>query len=264
MLNFSEIGIISSFPRRFEREYIDVLEYARSQGYTLPSSVQQEIENKRMFDFIFNGILSTLDLYYEFATDGDRNYALTNWKSPGTYQGIEHGSLTFTPLVGFIGDAATGYIDTQFAPSAGVNLQQNSVSAFCYENANLGQNSRQAFGSATTNNQTRSLRLNPRNGANNVSSNVNDSTTATYAMTDARGFWHLDRASSGTSVVNKGGVNVGSSAAVSSALSPNSIYLFAIHLDAGAAEFRASELRRFGAGGSLASKVSELNTICNV
>lgn len=70
----------------FEPEYLDILEYAQSQGYELPSYVQRIQQDSIIKRFKANGIWNDLDIFYLFAHDSDsKEYSYINWKSPGNF-----------------------------------------------------------------------------------------------------------------------------------------------------------------------------------
>jgi len=70
----------------FEPEYQAILDYATTQGYTLPSSSQQTLQNSIVSSLKSAGIWNDLDLFYVMATDGDSEYSRLNWKNPSSYR----------------------------------------------------------------------------------------------------------------------------------------------------------------------------------
>ena len=97
-------------------DYQAVLDYATTQGYTLPSTSGQTLQNNLVVSLKSAGIWSDLDLFYVFATDGDDDFATINWKSISSYQGIINGLITLYQNQGFRPDTANvaNYINTQF------------------------------------------------------------------------------------------------------------------------------------------------------
>jgi hypothetical protein len=108
--------ILGALPSAFDADYQAILTYATSQGYTLPSSGQQTIQNQLVLDLKTAGAWNGLEFFYVFATDGDRNYAKINWANPGTYNATEVSTPTFTSDVGFTGTGTTG-LDSTYVPS---------------------------------------------------------------------------------------------------------------------------------------------------
>ena len=98
----------------FDPDYQAVLNYATTQGYTLPSSGQQTLQNQLVLDLKSGGIWAKLDTFYAFATDGDSDFASINWKDPNTFELSEVNSPTFTPDVGFTGDGVSSYLDPSY------------------------------------------------------------------------------------------------------------------------------------------------------
>ena len=117
----------------FTAEYQAILDYATLQGYTLPSYSVQVLDNQQIVSLKAAGIWNLLDVFYQFATDGDSNFACINWKSPGNFSCLKVSSPTFTSLEGFTGNATTAYLNTQWkALTNGVNYTQNNAHAFAY------------------------------------------------------------------------------------------------------------------------------------
>ena len=115
----------------FDSDYQAVLDYATTQGYTLPSSGQQTLQNQLVLDLKSGGIWSKLDTFGVFATDGDSDFALIDWINLTDMTAVN--SPTFTIDSGFNGDGASSYIDTNFTISTdAVNYTQNNASTFAY------------------------------------------------------------------------------------------------------------------------------------
>jgi hypothetical protein len=125
----SSHGIIGSSIVQFvpDSDYQAVLDYAITQGYTLPSQSQQLLQNQLVVDLKDAGIWSKLDTFSVFATDGDSDFALIDWKRLSDYTAVN--SPTFTANQGFSGNGTTSYINSNFNPSiGGFNLSLNSIS----------------------------------------------------------------------------------------------------------------------------------------
>lgn len=110
------IGILAG-QGGFDADYQAVLDYATTQGYTLPSAGQQDLQNQLVVDLKDAGIWSKLDLLYVFATDGDRDFAGINFIDPNNHEITEVNSPTFTSNVGFTGDGTSAYLNCNFDPS---------------------------------------------------------------------------------------------------------------------------------------------------
>ena len=115
VLTDAECVTLTTVP--FEPEYKAILDYATSQGYTLPNTANQTAQNNLLRSMKADGSWSNYTIFYNFTTNGDRNFAKINWKNPGTFNCVENGALTFTSMVGFKGDGATGYLNTQWVPT---------------------------------------------------------------------------------------------------------------------------------------------------
>lgn len=123
-------GIISSIGE-FDADYVAILNYATTQGYTKPSAAQQIKQNKLLVDLKTAGIWSKLDTFAVFATDGNSDFALIDWKRLTQYTAVN--SPTFTTNEGFLGNGTSSYINTNFNPAtSGVNYTLNNASRFAW------------------------------------------------------------------------------------------------------------------------------------
>ena len=127
-------GIVGS-AGGFDADYQAVLNYATAQGYTLPSASQQVKQNQLMLDLKSGGIWSKLDTFAVFATDGNSNFALIDWKRLTQYTAVN--SPTFTSNVGFQGNGTSSYININFIPiTQGVNYTLNNASILSWVHTN--------------------------------------------------------------------------------------------------------------------------------
>jgi hypothetical protein len=115
----------------FDPDYQEVLNYATSQGWALPSSTNQTKDNTLVLALKAAGIWTKLDVFYMFSTDFI-DFARINWITPGSHTATLAGTIVpvFTSNSGFTGNAAnSAFINTNFNPStSGVNFTQNDAS----------------------------------------------------------------------------------------------------------------------------------------
>jgi hypothetical protein len=123
----TQLGLIGSFSA-FDSDYKAILSYAITQGYTLPSEGQQELQNQLVVDLKSLGIWNKLDTLAIFATDGSSDFALIDWKKLSQYTAFN--SPTFSTNGGFAGNGTSSYVNSQFSASIGVNYTLNSASRF--------------------------------------------------------------------------------------------------------------------------------------
>jgi len=108
-------------------DYQAILDYATTQGYTLPSASQQTLQNQLVVDLKTAGIWNKLDTFGVFATDGDSDFALIDWIRLTDYTAVN--SPTFTTNVGFQGDGTSSYIESNYLPiTNAINISQDSNS----------------------------------------------------------------------------------------------------------------------------------------
>jgi hypothetical protein len=109
-----------------DADYQAVLDYATTQGYTLPSAGQQTLQNQLVVDLKDAGVWSKLDTFSVFATDGDSDFALIDWKRLTQYTAFN--SPTFTADEGFTGNGTSSYIDCNYNGATNrVNYEDDSA-----------------------------------------------------------------------------------------------------------------------------------------
>lgn len=119
-----------------DADYKAILDYATTQGYTLPSASQRLLQEQLIIDLKDAGIWSKLDTFAVFATDGDSDFALIDWKRLTQYTAVN--SPTFTTNQGFAGNNTSAYIDTNYNPlTSGVNFTLNDACFGSVKNANI-------------------------------------------------------------------------------------------------------------------------------
>jgi hypothetical protein len=150
-----------------DADYKAILDYATTQGYTLPSASQQLLQEQLIVDLKTAGIWSKLDTFAVFATDGDSDFALIDWIRLSDYTAVN--SPTFTTNEGFTGNGTSSYLDLNYDPTIdGVN--------FTIDDAAWGQyvftlnSSNYSFGSTAFGNRFSLIEGNQR-----INTNVNGS-----------------------------------------------------------------------------------------
>lgn len=254
-------GIVASQLAGFDADYTAILNYATTQGYTLPSVSQRIKQNKLVLDLKSYNIWSKLDSFSVFATDGNSNFALIDWKRLSQLTAVN--SPTFTSNQGFTGNGASSYINTNFNPNAnGVNLTLNSTSyGFYYRTGS----SAVAVGSGNyIVGNSNGLYINPLTGTgapylmrswNNSTSGINAGT-----VTNRVGLFHTDRNNSSNIYHIKDGVELANPTLSSNTRPNGNLYLLAALYAGNAVEFGTEQISMYFAGGSLYSQRSDLNT----
>lgn len=248
----------------FDPDYQAVLDYGTLQGYTLPSDDQQIVENQKMLDMKSEGVWNECDLLYHTETDGDRNFAKINWRSPGTYNLVENGTLIFTPLQGFTGNVTDGYLDTGWNPEDdAVHFTLDEGGAFIKINNETTSANIYAFGISEVSNQ--SIALNPKSGTSHRFG-INSSTVLVSGAGSSVGLFHIRRVADNDLRLFKDGIQVGSvstQASTSLAGAPATLVLLAFNGAGIVGAFSNAQVGVFGIGASMTGKEVALNTIFN-
>jgi hypothetical protein len=122
----SNSGLTLLLKDAFDPAYQAVLDFATSEGITLPSTSQQELQNQVVLSLKDKGLWNKKDAFGLFATDGNVDFALICWKRLIKMDAIS--SPTFTLNAGFDGNGSSSYIDTLFRPAIdGVNFLQDDA-----------------------------------------------------------------------------------------------------------------------------------------
>lgn len=115
----------------YDAAYQAILDYATTQGYTLPSEAQRLKQNTLLIALKDADIWDKLDTFANFATDGSSNFALIDWKRLSLLTAVN--SPSFTNNEGFMGNGTSSYIDTNFNPSTeSTNHITNNASRYMY------------------------------------------------------------------------------------------------------------------------------------
>lgn len=231
-------------------EYTAILARATALGYTHPSAAQQVKQNTLIASLKANGIWTGLDIFYVFATDGDRNFAKINWKSPSTFLCTESNTPTFTSNVGFTGNGSNMKLDTTFnARTSGTNYLQDEGGMYGYFTGTFD-----GFLAGTVGGAPIAFR------AATNQFYCNSATAVNTVSAFANGFWHTKRTASNANAIYKNGVQTNSSAAVS-ALRDN---LTVSILQGTGSSYSNVTCGVFGVGGSLTGlELSFSNAISN-
>jgi|GEM_PF-6693048 hypothetical protein len=104
----------------FDPAYQAVLDFATSEGDTLPSANQQILQNNVVVSLKDKGLWNKKDAFGVFATDASFNFALICWKRLIKMTAFNSPSFTTN---GGIDGGGTAYIDTKFKSATdGVNF----------------------------------------------------------------------------------------------------------------------------------------------
>jgi len=209
-------GIVGSQIVQFvpDPDYQAILDYATTQGYTLPSAGQQALQNQLVVDLKAAGIWSKLDTFAVFATDGDSDFALIDWIRLSQYTAVN--SPTFTTNQGFTGNGTSSYIGLNYITNTDwVNISQNSACLFAYQFADVYPSNSIILGGNDSNYNL----LNPRNTTSNITSRLQGSTLGSQATSNGQGLTIANRNNSASYDVYQRGSFVGSisSASISTA-----------------------------------------------
>ena len=242
----------------FDADYRAVLNYATSLGYTLPSAGQQTKQNQLLIDLKSAGIWSKLDAFAMFATDGNSNFALIDWKRLVVMTAIN--CPTFSTNQGFNGNGTSSYVNTSFTPSNGVNYALNNCSFGYWAFSGLDTSGAKINIGCRN---SASLGLTYPVGTNEATLLINSNTTVGGVLTASSsnlGLRHFNRiASTGCRYLNSTGV-VGTNTNISGNIPTVSIFINALNSNGSPSSYTTTRISCVFAGASLATENSSLNS----
>jgi hypothetical protein len=239
----------------FDADYQAVLDYATTQGYTLPSAGQQTLQNQLVVDLKAGGIWNKLDTFAVFATDGSSDFALIDWIRLSDYTAVN--SPAFTTNVGFSGNGTSAYVNTNFNPStSGVNYTLNDASRIMYGDLPTDSATYPESAANTADNLTRSV--------SNTRQRINQGATNVLAFPPAN--WtgnnilrSINRTSL-TDVIMFGNLSQTSTTATSTTISNNTQWILAGNMSFASS---ANIFKIYGMGASLVSENTDLYNALN-
>jgi hypothetical protein len=237
-------GDVSCGGGGFDADYQAVLDYATTQGYSLPSAGQQTLQNTLVTDLKAAGVWSKLDAFSVFATDGDADFALIDWVRLTTQTATN--SPSFTANQGYAGDGVSAYISSNYTQSTdAVNWVSPNGSWGIYVRTASLTNSHCYAGTDADNRMRRG-----------TAKSISGSVPASVSLDANNTFAHININSSTTDLYYNG-VSQGSS--VSTPFSPKGIIFD--YLREGASGFAADAQLSIGfIGGDLSAEASDFNT----
>jgi len=112
-------------------DYQAVLDFAVSQGITLPNGTQQNIDNQLLIDYKSEGLWNLDDVFFKFKGDySDNSFRLIDWKR--LILADDFGAVGYSNQ-GIAGNKTNAYIDTKYNPNIdGVKftLNDNAITHF--------------------------------------------------------------------------------------------------------------------------------------
>lgn len=224
----------------FDPDYQAVLDYATTQGYTLPSTAQQALQNT--FIVAVKDYWANFDCFNIMSTNGDSNFALVDYIRLITMSAVN--SPTFTENQGYQGDGIAAYIDSLFNVSTAANYSLNNAAIWLY--INNDSDSDRVFG--VSNGSTTFTNFRPKSGAQ-MQANLNDGGASVFeTSTNSSGLWCVQRVDSTTLEIYRNGVLFKSGADISVALLNLTLFLLAQSTNGGANSFTNYQIGFFAAG----------------
>lgn len=236
----------------FDADYQAVLNYATTQGYTLPSAGQRIKQNQLVVSLKSAGVWSKLDTFANFATDGSSNFALIDWKRLSQSTAVN--SPTFTANQGFLTNGTSSYINTNFSPrNNGVNFQKDSASFGYYLFTNINNSNSNVVGGGRDNLNNITYELSDTKVFLNSSTVITD-----LPVNNSTGFRHLNRNNSLNITRYVNGVGETANNVSDNTLISN-FYLGASSLNNVASGFESNKFGVFFMGGDLSAEAANFN-----
>ena len=248
--------VVSSPPRNFRPDkfagagrigsLFDSNAMAIMAAFTTPATMaRQQLINTFVVALKESGVWAALDVLYVLAA-ADSQAALINWRNPGTFNATAVNSPTHKVDRGFTGDGASSRIDTTWTPNTnGIKFLQNDASAW-YWGFSSGTMSTGPIGNASV---APRVAIAPRSVADAFNGRINDNTgLAITSITDAAGFWGMQRTASNARTAFRNGVSIGSDTTASTGRPTQSQWI----LGGNATSFSTASVSAAAWGASLA------------
>ena len=238
----------------YDSTYQSILDYATTNGYTLPTDAQKLKQNQLLIDLKAAGIWTKLDTFALFATNGSSQFALIDWKRLVNYEAVSN--PTFTTNEGFTGNGTASYIDTKFIPATdGDNYTLNNSSRYFYVFSGSATNTTIDGTTTTINNSQFSSSTAQRINSSNPLVGV---PTSAFSFATGTPTKSIHRTSS-TNVTLFNGIVSGTRTQTSTSLSNANQFILR-----NASTYGASEISMYAMGASLVSEntdfVNAINT----
>jgi hypothetical protein len=237
----------------YDADYQAILDYATTQGYTLPSEPQRLKQNTLLIALKDAGVWSKLDTFANFATDGSTQFALIDWKRLVQYNAST--GPTFTTNEGFMGNGTSSYIDTNFNPASGTNnYTLNNASRYLFMYMASGTGPLDGVITAGLNNMTRTSTSNHRiNSALGL-------TGGTFDFNATRGMKSIHRTSStNVTLFNDNTASAPQRTSLSTSIRSENQFI----LKSGATLHGAHEVSMYAMGANLISENADFVTAYN-
>jgi hypothetical protein len=221
---------------------------ANTSGYTLPSYPVLKKLNYAHIGLHAADVWDDMDVLWILAQDGGQDYARINHKDPANYLCTLVNSPTFTTNEGFKSNGTTSYVDTNWAPSNGVNYLQNDAHWCIYVVDNL--QGAIAFGTDDVSSNTRRAYYQPRSLADQRAFAINSTNSIPgTASTDSHGFHYMERGASNSATLYVQDVSTNTVATTSATRSTKTVYICALHaFDGSVSSFYTGDVGILGFG----------------
>jgi len=128
-------------------DYQAVLDFAVSQGITLPNQTQQNIDNQLLIDYKAEGLWNLDDVFFKFKGDySDNSFRLIDWKR--LILADDFGAVGYSNQ-GIAGNKTNAYIDTKYNPNIdGVKftLNDNAITLYQHTTGSLNTSAMMKYG----------------------------------------------------------------------------------------------------------------------
>lgn len=99
---------------RWQKNYIDVLDRATTDGVTKPSYAQMIKHSGLIARHVRSGLWGVLDVYYNFRQDAVEAFNYYNWKTPASNKITKSGTTTFVSNTKVTFAGSGGYYNTNY------------------------------------------------------------------------------------------------------------------------------------------------------
>lgn len=177
----------------YDADFYAVVTFATAQGYTLPTTAQQQHFSRMVKELKDNSMWSIMDRFWMMANNGSANFGRINWRNPQTSTLLFLvNAPTWTSNLGYSNGGSTIYVDTLFVPSVdGVNYTLNNAGRYAFLTQKTGTGN--VFIDCTSTANENSMYFHSGTLANNINQGTANTTSV---ATPSIGFHSITRTSS--------------------------------------------------------------------
>jgi len=238
--------------------YLDALTYAQNNSIGLPCKYTQDAHSDFMND-LHDTTLAKMDLLYIYLGDSPGGaFSLINLVDTTQDVATAEGNIIWNPLLGWVPQDGTGYIDSNWDASADATHFQRDSASYGFYVPQTDAPGREFYMGRQS-----SSRVEKTGGGNNVKFIVNGGETSAIAITPGASYFHFQRNDASTVELYQNGTSVTTQSTTSAAPAGGDWYVHALNNGSAVDPIQHSMYVFYVATEFTATEVSRINAAIN-